>query len=326
MMDGMRLWRRRRRVGDPEGPEFQTGLVVFARGGRWQVFDATAGIPEQAPPGASGIDGGELAEAFRSSWIRAQDGVHRVRGLDQWIRAVTTAGDSEDGLAAAWQEFFLDGGVVFSVRTAEQAGITAVRCCWVWPAVGRERVHAGTRPADRLAVTGSDDWQPLARDPAAWRDAPMWTEAAEWLAGHAAVDSRCSAWWVAGADGAPDRTVADAFEAHDVLREWWAGESTDLASVGRYGLGALAEHVWLRWDPRTSPRPDGLAAVLGFRRAGDGVEVLWWDISSDGRPAGPELAVGSGGIGWGIDEAEDLATRAVFSPARPTTVDWQRSS
>jgi len=326
MMDGMRLWRRRPKVGDPEGPEFQTGLVVLTRGGRWRVFDATAGIPEQAPPSVPSIDGSDIAEAFRRSWVRAQGGAQRLRGLDQWIRAVTPAGLPEDGVAAAWQEFFLAGGVVFSVRTAEDAGITAVRCCWVWPSVGREHVHAGNRPADRLAITGADDWKPLARDAAAWQDAPMWTEAADWFAGRAAVDSRCSAWWVAS-DGAPDRAVADAPEAHDALSDWWAGEiADDDSTVSRYGLGAPAEHVWLRWDPRTSPRPDGLAAVLGFRRAGDGVEVLSWDIGDDGTPAGPERAVGSGGAHLGIDEAEDLALRAILSPDRPTTVEWQRAS
>jgi len=326
MMDGMRLWRRRPKVGNPEGPEFQTGLVVLTLGGRWRVFDATAGIPEEALPGTPNINGSEIAEAFRRSWVRAQGGAQRLRGLDQWIRAVTPAGVGSDGEAAAWHEFFLAGGVVFSVRTAEEAGITAVRCCWVWPAVGREYVHAGNRPADRLAVTGADDWQPLARDAAAWQDAPMWTEAADWFAGRAAVDSRCAAWWVTGADGAPDRAVADGGEAHDALTGWWIGESEDVAAADRYGLGAPAEHVWLRWDPRTSPRPDGLSAVLGFRRARDGVEVLWWDIGDDGTPAGPGRAVGSGGGRMGIEEAEDVALRAVLSPVRPTTVEWQRAS
>jgi hypothetical protein len=333
MMDCMRLWRRRRRSRDPEGPEFQTGLVVLARDRRWRVCDATAGIPGPET-GAPTIDGAAVADAFRRSWVRAQAGARRVRGLDEWVRAVANPGhetgdehdqERRDGLAAAWQEFFLGGGVVFSVRTAEDEGITAVRCCWVWPTAGRELVHAGTRPADRLAITGADDWQPLARDRAAWLDAPMWTEAADWLAGRAAVDSRCSIWWAAGAGGTPERTVADAFEGHEALRDWWVGEARgeDAAAVARYGLGASAEHVWLRWDPRSSPRPDGLAAVLGFRRARDGVEVLWWDIGDDGAPSGPERAVGSGGAGWGIDEAEELALRAVLSPGRPTTVEWR---
>jgi hypothetical protein len=323
----MRLLRRKRATPYSELPEFQTGLVVLTRGGRWHLLNANAGIAADGPdgrsPGSAELTGSALADAFGRSWARAKEGAKRVRGLDDWIRVLNpvTPTNEDDGLAAAWHEFFLGGGVAFSVRTRPEGGITAVRCCWVWPAAGRERVHAGTRPADRLAVTGSDDWQPLTLDPASWQEAPMWMDAATWLRARAADDSRCAAWWVAGADGAPDMAIADRSEAAAALQAWWSREAAEAAGLARYGLpaGGLA---WLHWDPAGSPRADGLGAVLGFGRGEGGVELLWADAdaSTDGAPrTGWRVA----GDRLDLDRAEQVAAEALATGARPTTVDWQ---
>jgi hypothetical protein len=319
----MRLLRRKRARPYSELPEFQTGLVVLTRGGRWHILNANAGITPDGPSERGELTGPMLADAFGESWARAKDGAKRVRGLDEWIRVVSPVAPTadDDGLAAAWQAFFLDGGVTFSVRTRPEAGITAVRCCWVWPVARRERVHAGTRPADQLAVTGSDDWQPLTLDPVSWQEAPMWTEAAAWVQARAADDSRCAVWWVAGADGAPDVAIADQSEAAESLQAWWsrkAEEGGASAGLARYGLppDGLA---WLQWDPKRSPRADGLRAVLGFGRTDGGVELHWCDATAE--DASPTRWRATDRID--LAQAEQAAAEALTTGTRPTTVEWQ---
>ncbi|MGE5831247.1 MAG: hypothetical protein ACM30G_23220 [Micromonosporaceae bacterium] len=318
----MRLLRRKRATPYSELPEFQTGLVVLTRGGSWHILNANAGIAPDPRPARADLAGPALAAGFGESWARAKAGAKRVRGLDEWIRALhpdTPEGD-DDGLAAAWQEFFLGGGVAFSVRTRPEEGIIAVRCCWVWPAAGRERVHAGTRPADRLAVTPTDDWQPLTLDAASWREAPMWTDAAAWLRARATDDSRCAIWWAAGADGAPDAPIADWSEAAESLRAWWSGAAGPAAAtteLARYGVPP-AGLAWLRWDPAGSPRADGLGAVLGFGRDAGGVRLYWGDPATGSAP--PRR--------WQAepvdpDRAEQVAAEALATGGQPTTVEWQ---
>ena len=168
--------------------------------------------------------------------------------------------------------------------------------------------------ADAIDVLEGSRWRELVEDQRAWDSAPEWETVAAWMRDRARVDARASAWWIADAEGRPMLAVDESDVRTDV-RGWWAGGGSAFGSaiVERYGLPVPSPtfvfrslkkkkkkisklgrettrdfwYGWLRWDPFSSPREDGLATVLGLRRANDGVDVLWWDIGDDGQPRRP---------------------------------------
>jgi hypothetical protein len=314
--------------GYVEPPELRAGVIVLARPGLWRILGLNAGdgaVPP-APQGVGDATGRRLAEAFRETWIRALHGAAAVSTLTEWMRSLPPDEVAGDDLQERWREFFLGGGAVFKVAARPAGGIAAQQYVWYWPLAGQDVLRGGLRRGDQIDVLGAG-WRELVEDGQAWAAAPAWAGAAAWMRDRAGIDPRASAWWIADADGRPGLAV-DESDALAEVRGWWAGGGPAFGSaiVRRYELPVQHDedfwYGWLRWDPSGSPRPDGVATVLGMRRAGADIEVLWWDIGGDGRPRRPVRAQARDGGPVSIDLVEELCASVATTERRGSTVDW----
>jgi hypothetical protein len=328
----MALWSKKRQPPTRyvEPPEFRAGVVVLFDGSTWYLSALNAGdgrLPGSMP-GIAAPTGERLAEEFRTSWLRARDGAQPVSTIDGWIRLLHGPELADSELPAAWGRFFAAGGAVFRIAPWPTGGIGAMRYGWGWPSTGNSPVWRSDKTGDNLAIDPTRDWRTAIDDADTWRQRPDWTRAAVWLRDRAAADPRVAAWWVADEDGAPRVPVMTAGDAVEGLRVWWAGDwfPTGAAIVERYGLavpdGDGFWYGWLRWDPKRSPRADGLADVLGLRRTGAGVDVCWWPVESDGGIGRPVRAVGRDGKPLDIEGAGKLLSSAWALERRPPDVDW----
>jgi hypothetical protein len=248
-----------------------------------------------------------------------------VSAITEWVRSIDTPAGGD--LEVRWREFFLGGGAVFKVATRPGEGIVAQRFGWYWPLTGQDVLRPGLKRGDQIDLMPSEGWRALVDDAPAWGADDSWDRTVAWMRDRAAVDPRVSAWWISDKGGRPGLAV-DETDALAELRGWWHGGGPAFGSaiVERYGLPVPHRedfwYGWLRWDPFHSPRADGLATVLGLRRAGEGVEALWWDVGVDGRPQGPLRAQARGGGPISIDLMEELCVTVATTERRGSTVDW----
>jgi hypothetical protein len=311
-----------------EPPEYRAGVVVLFDGAAWSLsaLNAADGQVPSSLAAVAELTGPRLAEEFRTSWLRALDGAAPAPTVDEWIRALPgyEAADGE-GLGAAWARFFTGGGAVFRVAARPAAGLHAVRFAWLWPATGNPPLIPNDKTGDTLTVDTTTGWRQAIDDADAWARSPAWAEAAAWLHERSTVDPRAAAWWVADEDGTPRAPVMTDDEAMAGVRVWWSGDwfPKGSAVVDRFNLPTPdGRDFWyglLRWDPAHSSRTDGLADVLGLRRAGRGVDVVWWPVGPDGRITG---ALRAGGGPHDIDRVEAIVRAAHLQERRPPDVPW----
>jgi hypothetical protein len=310
-----------------EPPELRAGVVILATPAAWRVAGLNAGngsVPT-LPSGSSELAGVQLAAAFRDSWSRARDGAAAATSIVEWVRSIDARAGRD--LVEMWRDFFVGGGQVFKVWARPGEGIMAQRFVWFWPLAGQEPVRPSLKQADEVEALAASRWRDLIDDRPAWNAAPEWETTATWMSDRARVDQRASAWWIADPQGRPTLAV-DETDVLAEVRGWWAGGGSAFGSaiVERYALPApTGEGIWygwLRWDPIGSPREDGLATVLGLRRATDGLEVLWWDIGADGQPGRPWRARPRNGGAVSIDLVEALCVSVAATERRWPNVDW----
>jgi hypothetical protein len=330
MEEVMALFSRKRppAKGYVQPPELQAGVVVLARPGSWRVvgLNAGGGAVPLAPPAVAAATGSQLADAFRQTWRRALDGAASVPSLTEWIGSLPA--DEVPGAAVQerWREFFLGGGAVFKVVPRPAGGIAAQRYVWYWPLTEQDVLWPGLRRGDQIEVLGTG-WRERIEDGQAWAADPSWARIAAWMRDRAGIDPRASAWWIADKDGRPGLAVNES-DALAEVEGWWAGAGPAFGSaiVQRFDLPVPYDedfwYGWLRWDPSGSPRPDGLASVLGMRRAGESIEVLWWDIGSDGRPRRPVRGQALDGGPVDIDLVVQLCAAVAATERRGSTLDW----
>jgi hypothetical protein len=285
--------------GYVEPPELRAGLVVLFDGQVWRVSARNAGdgrVPTDVP-GTPEVTAGDLADEFAAGWRRANEGAAAVPDIKPWV-----------GDAAAWDRFFRAGGAAFQVRVKAAGGITATRYGWSWTATGSDPVWPSDRPADNLTVHSGPQW----------RDEPDgvdWATAAAWMRDRAGADPRVAAWWVADEQADPRTPVVTDIDAVDGLRVWWTGNwyPTGTPILQRYGLVAPEGDgfwfAWLRWDPAKGADP---ADILGLRRAGDGVDVVWWPAGGTPIRSGPHS----------VDRVERLLGETLVFERPPPDVEW----
>ncbi|MGC9668869.1 hypothetical protein ACNTMW_20210 [Planosporangium sp. 12N6] len=329
----MALWSRKRKPSKEyvEPPEYRAGVMVLFDGSTWRVSPSNAadGAVPTALPEVTDLTGERLADEFRAGWLRALDGMRPALPAERWIRALDAPDAPDEDPVAAWGRFFTGGGAVFRIAPSPAGGIAATRYAWGWPASGRaDMVRRSDRTGDHLAIEESRAWRTAIEDEASFRRQDGWARAAAWMRDRSAVDFRVAAWWIARDDGSPGVPVMTGTDAVEGLRVWWSGDAspTGSAIVDRYGLVAPAGNGfwdgWLRWDPVGSPRPDGPADVLGLRRAGRRIDVVWWPGEPGGGFGRPLRAVGDDGGPLDIDRVERLLSAVVVLERRPPDVQW----
>jgi hypothetical protein len=281
-----------------------------------------------AIPRSTELTGERLADEFRVSWQLAQEGAAPAAVIENWVRAVSDRPLADDELGSAWERFFAAGGALFRVIPSPRKGIAGMRYAWGWPLTGNSLTWMSDKTGDNLTIYDSPTWRASIENRETWRQADNWVEAAAWMRDRAPVDPRVAAWWVAGEDASPRSPVLNGDDAVIGIRSWWAGDwyPTGVPVVKRYELPEPAEdgfwYAWLRWDPNGSARSDGLADVLGLRRAGKGVDVVWWSVRPDGTVGEPVRAVAEDGVGLHIDRVEELVTQVLVLERRPSNVRW----
>lgn len=335
----MGIWSRRRQQGTTyvTPPEGRAGLIVLFDGTGWRIASRNAGDGAVPPAVATSAEltGERLADEFRTSWVRAREGAAPAAVIEKWIQAVHESPLRDYELNPSWERFFTGGGAIFRVAPSPRGGVTAMRYVWVWPLTGNRPVSPSDKTGDQLVVFGSPGWHTAVEEADAWRAAEPWSRVAAWMRDRAPVDPRMAAWWVADQTAAPRGPVLGDEDGAAGLRSWWTGDwyPTGVPVVERYGLpepggdglepgGDGFWYAWLRWDPSGSPRPDGLADVLGLRRSGQGVDVVWWPVRPDGTFGDPVRAVTEGGGPLHIDRVEELVTQVLVLERQPSNIRW----
>jgi hypothetical protein len=293
--------------------ESLAGTVALFDGRQWFVAprNAADGRVPTTIPAVPELGGDVLAAAFRAGWQRAQQGLAPATGMVDWIRALPGRAGGDDP-AAAWERLFLDGGAAFWTMPAPSGGIAAMRFGWGWRLTGNEPVWRSDRGADNLTVFAGRGWrEELDRVPG-----EAWDEAARWMRDRAGADPRVAAWWVADERADPRTPVMTHADVVAGVHAWWSGNTPPKGApvVQRYGLDAPAGDgswfAWLRWDVT---RGDAPADVLGLRRLGTGVDVVWWPAGGPGvRVARP----------LDIERVERLLDQALVLERPPPDVEW----
>jgi hypothetical protein len=317
-------------VGYVEPPEFRAGVLVFFDGVVWRLaaLNIADGQVPASLPTLTDLTGERLADEFRAGWVRALDGSAPASATERWISAVEGRPLTDEDLTAAWARFFIGGGAVFRVAAWPSGGTYTMRYGWGWPLTDNDPIWRSDKPADNLPIDESPQWRIAIEDEDTWRQAPRWDLTAAWMRDRSTADSRVAAWWAADEDGAPRTPIMTGTDAEASVRTWWTGETspTGSAIIERYGLpepdGNGFWSAWLHWDPKHSPRPDGLADVLGLRRAGNGVDVVWWPVEPQGGIGRPVRAVKTDGGPLDIDRVERLVTATLVLERRPPDLDW----